>query len=561
MLLLLLFFLSTSSVFGQSIDTGFYYRLMNPACGLILSVTADGTGLEMLRPSGLENQLQEWQFQRLSSGPYNYALSPSYLGTAFRLDILPNEMIPVMSPTGLNLSEQWTVMASPIGGIVLKNAYLVPPAPQLHLDVDPARNWTPYLSWADSSPSRTWIMLKSGRIADPTPIPQLRVPPQSVTWYTEGATNYSIFLRPNGQINAILLFVKFDKDPQPPPGEAEQIAKTLLDGNTVSQFYSDQSHTEIQLYTNTHLPQQGQPWKSINNRFYRPVWNESIPHQEYVRAVVAAFADEVDFSQYQIVLIAASKASITNTAALIFPPNSQPPESVSHFATFGNDAFDAQPFKHAAHEIGHSFGLPDLYTSATAIDWPVGGWDIMSDVFTAQAQFLAWTRYKLGWIANDRYEFYSPTPPELLDVRGTLNPLTGEYGTVMVVVELVNRTRLLVLQVAPPLPGATGDAANGGLLVYTVDTMALNTNVDTDYRISVITTRPEYSPIWGNRYRAPVAVGETLNFHDSGYNITVVVDLKICASYYYRTAVAWVGALDGITDQAGGGEQITFHSP
>ena len=185
----------------------------------------------------------------------------------------------------------------------------------------------------------------------------------------------------------------------------------------------------------------------------------------------------------------------------------------------------------------------------------------MSDVFTAQAQFLAWTRYKLGWIANDRYEFYSPTPPELLDVRGTLNPLTGEYGTVMVVVELVNRTRLLVLQVAPPLPGATGDAANGGLLVYTVDTMALNTNVDTDYRISVITTRPEYSPIWGNRYRAPVAVGETLNFHDSGYNITVVVDLKICASYYYRTAVAWVGALDGITDQAGGGEQITFHSP
>ncbi len=64
------------------------------------------------------------------------------------------------------------------------------------------------------------------------------------------------------------------------------------------------------------------------------------------------------------------------------------------------------------HELGHQFGLPELYDTTGALDF-VGPWGLMgegswNDGGNSPAEPMAWTRIKLGWLPESNVRVVSP---------------------------------------------------------------------------------------------------------------------------------------------------------
>lgn len=144
------------------------------------------------------------------------------------------------------------------------------------------------------------------------------------------------------------------------------------------------------------------------------------------------------------------------------------------------------------HEVGHQFGLPDLYPygdngSKLSADFikanvvhPVGCWSIMADMQHSES-FLGWERHKMGWLDATR-ELYLPdlsTTP----LRVTLNLLTDSAGLSMVVIPLgdaANPSKVFVFEIGQPVYGFKREtdgkivrdgteSDKKGILLYTVD--------------------------------------------------------------------------------------------
>src|SRR6202035_5365039 len=103
--------------------------------------------------------------------------------------------------------------------------------------------------------------------------------------------------------------------------------------------------------------------------------------------------------------------------------------------------------------------------------WEAGSWDMMSDCFGA-GHFLNWHRDKLGWIAPNRKDYI--TYGWAGTTNRTLTPYhTADSGITMLAIALTgpepNNNKLLVFEVAEPIPGTTGDEEASGIIVYTVN--------------------------------------------------------------------------------------------
>ena len=137
--------------------------------------------------------------------------------------------------------------------------------------------------------------------------------------------------------------------------------------------------------------------------------------------------------------------------------------------TFGADIrAGATPYANAPrvfqHELGHTFGLPDLYRYGGGdIHRDVGAWDPMGNIFRGTA-FGAWHRRKLGWLR--------PSRVVCLERRGasatvTLAPLDTAGGRKLVVLK-VDRNRAYTVEVRRPV-GTDRGLCGAGVLVSLVD--------------------------------------------------------------------------------------------
>ncbi|MEV0264977.1 M6 family metalloprotease domain-containing protein [Streptomyces sp. NPDC050617] len=126
------------------------------------------------------------------------------------------------------------------------------------------------------------------------------------------------------------------------------------------------------------------------------------------KEILAAVDRDIDFSRYDVINVLAT-------------PNAGPPATESVLSvTFsggpiGLGTDDGVPFTNASfiwsrqtgdsafrvldHEAAHSFGLPDLYyTGGKKRPPPVGHWDPMDEDWGPSDDFLAWHKWKLGWL-------------------------------------------------------------------------------------------------------------------------------------------------------------------
>ncbi|MFV8130849.1 M6 family metalloprotease domain-containing protein [Streptomyces syringium] len=191
------------------------------------------------------------------------------------------------------------------------------------------------------------------------------------------------------------------------------------------------------------------------------------------REILAAVDDIVDFRDFDLVNVLAT--------ANAGPPAVEDVRSVTFAGTpTGLRADDGAQFKNVSfiwstqtgnspyrvlnHENAHSFGLPDLYYAHNnnPLDTPVGHWDLMDEDWGPSNDFLAWHKWKLGWLAPDQVH--------CVDAPGTrtlaLTPTSADGGPKLIVVPL-SPTRAITLEArAPGLLDHT--VCRPGVLVTTI---------------------------------------------------------------------------------------------
>ncbi len=193
--------------------------------------------------------------------------------------------------------------------------------------------------------------------------------------------------------------------------------------------------------------------------------------------------------------------------------------------TFGNDSYTNR-FTNLVHEMGHVFGLPDLYPfSDFSSETVVGPWDLMDNIF-AGTTFFGWHRHKMGWLDPLRKKYLKQG-----EWSGIVSPLSSCCGTSMVVIpdERVDRpSKVFVVELTEPVlqSGSTTEySSSNGVLIYSVDA-----TIESGHHPVKV-----YSNNLADLWQAPYTTGDTFDHSDSP--MTVEVGRKVDRGYELKISV------------------------
>ena len=278
--------------------------------------------------------------------------------------------------------------------------------------------------------------------------------------YNEGVTDYSLFVRPQGTLKAVMLFVDF---PGRPSGQTiPALFESLTDG--MPEWYEAVSAGRMSLDIDPvfkwyHLP------RGLLDYFKQDT-SQPWDKEGYLSDTVTAADDDVDFSKYSFVYIARPAPDNIGGTVLALPQNKgiqADGVTVRHsvFLNSGNRT-TGRPSERvlgSIHETAHIFGVPDLYDFDTGGYSYAGNWDIMSYA-PANGGFLAWHLAKFGWLNADQLICI-----ERGEVTATLSPIERSEGLRAVVVRL-SATTAYVIEARDPNGSMF---CKSGVLVYSVD--------------------------------------------------------------------------------------------
>lgn len=185
-------------------------------------------------------------------------------------------------------------------------------------------------------------------------------------------------------------------------------------------------------------------------------------------AIRAADA-EVDFSRYSLVYVVVPEGTGARTSFATSVSTTVDGVRISRSVLMTHPGPDT-----LIHETGHTLGLPDLYDASASYDSTgrdigragrfAGGWDVMSSAQPWRTvNFIAWHRWKLGWL----------DAPEIRCLGSgileeTIVPLTSTDAGVKAVIIPVSRTQNYVVEVRER-GGDDAAICSTGVLVYLVD--------------------------------------------------------------------------------------------
>ncbi|MGW1375181.1 M6 family metalloprotease domain-containing protein [Streptomyces sp. NPDC002446] len=242
-------------------------------------------------------------------------------------------------------------------------------------------------------------------------------------------------------------------------------------------------------------------------------------HEKYVRDAVTAADPYADFSRYDMVYIVPTRAAsaISFSPTYLYDPAGTGVTAdgtrIKWAVSFGQDLWRWGP-KVAAHETGHTFGLPDLYAFTGATHRYTGGWDVMGNIAGPAPQYLGWHSWKLGWIRDGQVGCLAA--PGRRTVR--LTPVERRGGTKIAVVR-TGETTAYVAE-SRRAEGHDRDACSAGVLIYRVDS-ATPTG---EGPVRVMNGNPSARPPAGctGLDRAAYTPGQTFEDPDSGARIEVL---------------------------------------
>jgi M6 family metalloprotease-like protein len=251
-------------------------------------------------------------------------------------------------------------------------------------------------------------------------------------------------------------------------------------------------------------------------------------HRDYIADAIGAADDAVDFSRYKIVYVVAAKGTnIERSPAFQAYAGSgidADGSEVRYGATFFEDTkFEARYAANVLiHETGHILGLPDLYLYDVPGLWSlfraVGGWDMMSSLDPG-SHFLAWEKWKLGWLEPSQLACLEQ-PGELTT---TVTPLEVDGGLKAIVLPTGPSSALVVE--ARRRIGQDGRICREGVLVYTVDASVRSGSGPVRVHAAQPDRSSELRDRCGPLYNAPFARGRgrVARFEDDSAGISVNV--------------------------------------
>lgn len=347
-------------------------------------------------------------------------------------------------------------------------------------------------------------------------IPALK--PRSSVNCGEGPTDFKLYRKPLGTAKAVMVFVDFPDAPGKP--DPAKVADHLLGGGKAQQLYRDQSYGKLKLdvAVRADLGWRRMPKPSTAYSFF-----PSERHREYIAAAAGLFAPkEVRFKDFHFTFVVAPEAaafSVSPAFTAFKKTGAKSPSGEIRLAvTFGRDSYKNSHIC-LVHEVGHLFGLPDLYPDdgGGADTSKAGCWSIMSDIFHAEG-FLGWHRHKNGWLDADRTRYLPRSGTE----RFTLAPLSAQSGVSMVVAPVDGEkkpSRVFVVELAQPAVDGRGRSAGEGVLLYTVDASVATMKSP----VQVVAKKTGRDPDFGNLFGAPYGVGDAKTHTVDGASLTLRV--------------------------------------
>ncbi|HEX6899158.1 MAG TPA: hypothetical protein VF789_05570 [Thermoanaerobaculia bacterium] len=481
----------------MSLDTSFYYQLSNASLGAgkALEVIPDGSG--RLRMSPTKNITgQAWKLVERGGG--QYALRTQYLGEGLSLNVLRNASKdrPVLATTGDFPGQAWTLTLGAEGTYKLTNDLT---GPDRFLDTTCDTD-EPILTSGDHD-GQIWTLTQIRKVESNVDIPPLD--PKGNT-RGEGPTDFKLYARPEGVVRAVMIFVDFEDAPAAGASTAD-VGRHLLGNGSAQRLFRDQSYQRMVLDVTV---KSDLGWRRMPRPFGEYETHVSFEqHKEYISQAVCLFAADVELSDYAMVFIATPGAADLKGASSFRAQvgNGIPTRDgeIRLVTTFDGSSLKER-YTTLVHEVGHLFGLPDLYRAGLHSGHSrAGGWDLMSDSHHATS-FLGWHRHKNGWLDLSR-KTYVADP--MIEWSGTLHPLADPTGLSMVVFPVddpVKPSKVFVLELAQQVVGDDGAYWGEGVLLYVVDATVPSGSSP----VVVVPNVCSASDNFGNLFEAPYGVGD-----------------------------------------------------
>ncbi|HEY7215446.1 MAG TPA: hypothetical protein VIC28_12500 [Thermoanaerobaculia bacterium] len=506
-----------ASGWAQEPDPSRWYRLSSELTGDRYSLESGEPGTAVRMASTDNVPRQSWRFVPFGDG--YYWMVPRYCGEACALESGEPRTRALVVRRHNVPGQLWKVIPQGRGYNRLDSMFMEERSEEYALESHEAGRESQMTRWGPYS-GQMWKLTPLDAVAPNVSIP--RLDPRGDPYKTEGPTNYSFYARPAGTVKAVMLFVDFSDAPA--GSRTTQSTADHLTGNGDAQrLFAAQSYGKLALDVT-----RVDGWR----RMPGPAGDYTGPdkgfsfdeHKAYIADAVALFP-EVRFAEYRMVfVVAAPTPKIDLSPAFNAQPGSgvrTPDGEVRLAVTFGDDSYRNRHIN-LVHEVGHLFGLPDLYPLDDCASRPdaVGPWDLMENIFEGNV-FFGWHRHKMDWLDAERKTFLGSG-----EWLGTLSRLSAAYGTSMVVIPVGSDPRpskVFVVELAEPvLVRGSGAATGDGVLIYSVDATIKSGCLP----VKVYSKNP--ADLW----RAPFAGGDT--FDDPAAPMIVEIQRKIGDGYAVR---------------------------
>ncbi|MFB9519993.1 M6 family metalloprotease domain-containing protein [Streptomyces cremeus] len=223
---------------------------------------------------------------------------------------------------------------------------------------------------------------------------------------SEGIPTPSGYTRSTGEVRALNLMIDFPDA----PGEGRALDRFQEFAPQTAAWFETSSYGRLRYTPEAPVAD----WLRMPLRFAEYGIERGAPfepgYQQLVRDIVAVADPRVDFSAYDLVNVLvtpnAGPSALETVLSVTFSGNHEAPVAdgvplantsfVYSRQDDGSGSYAETGFRVLPHENGHVFGLPDLYTADGGAS--VGHWDIMSEDWGANNDFLGWHKWKLGWL-------------------------------------------------------------------------------------------------------------------------------------------------------------------
>lgn len=264
-----------------------------------------------------------------------------------------------------------------------------------------------------------------------------------------------------GKLNMTVLFVDFDDVPATKsPDSVFSIINPV-----VPQFFEEISYGRLELNLKPHFE-----WLRLSQSalHYGVGIYEFLPHHDFIQEAVDLAHGKVDFTQTDVVLVLSNPEAKDIELGPVFKsldPDYQIKAKGASISTAITSGYDLNYWGGIwlGHEMGHTFGLPDLYHfGRDSLHRYVGTFGLMGACDAKAPGYFAFERWVLGWIDDNQIYCH-----ESGEVVLEIDALEKIGGTKAIVVPL-DPTSALVVESRRKI-GFDKDTREGAL-VYVVNT-------------------------------------------------------------------------------------------